>query len=796
MTRKEMKPTKARLLGNILPNYTKLMQSTEYEDFIVERTEGAKLTYKEIVNGTSMDLNFDSVYTELSVGAWDVLCGDPCTISLALEGNSAPLANEPVTLKVDGRVYKLVTDDDGHILFTDYVVNTVKENILVEATYLGNTSKKYAPCNGSALYSVNKILTSFSVDNVSGNTNEEVLLSYSLEDYMHGLIPKSGVIRLKNPDGVVIQTYTITGGLPDIYVNIADAGTYTYSLEYDGLGVYEDNVSYFVVTTAKKSASIIVQSTATGSIGQQSSVPVRVEYNGQNIRQGTIRVKQGSTVVDEFALNSRTSIRITPTSMGSKVYTVEYVDAEYLANSKSFTLTVDKEPVTFTVEGNTITYSYLYDVEPEGLRISMKGSYTNTTVTSGTVSLYMLHEESGIDECIGEFDCDDYMYGGVMELMFTDLDLTALKSATLDNSVCFFNTYTLRLEYSPASQSNYLYSEDVKEFVSIESRQKNLELDVDVYLNTTTTAAGKTYRIDFSNTAWPKVCNFGLLPINSKIYMGSTASTYWVPRQEGGVWGVGYSVQMRINGGTLRDISSTIRGDSVTGNTGVLLSSLNIDSNTFHVGDTVEIIHSYSKGFFKEMGTDTNIGAQLILKFQVTSHGTGATYPEMPVTIPPLTNWTYALPSSGSTSNPVTPTITDGKLLPGRQYFVYYNEALPSIRTQYSLRIEVSFTRAYQRFRLGRVVWTNDKVNMIGVNVQLSDYVDSSQWGHDYTHLIDVKVLDKVAYVYIDGTYTGVSYDMNSISDDVYFGFYGSAREYFTVHSIQYYGLLGITSAP
>lgn len=56
MTRKEIRPQKVRLMGNILPNHTKFMETATYEDFSVIRNNAGTTTYKGISPSTTMNL--------------------------------------------------------------------------------------------------------------------------------------------------------------------------------------------------------------------------------------------------------------------------------------------------------------------------------------------------------------------------------------------------------------------------------------------------------------------------------------------------------------------------------------------------------------------------------------------------------------------------------------------------------------------------------------------------------------------------------------------------------------------
>ena len=48
MEKKQIRPTKARLIGSILPNHTKLFQTTSYEDFHVLRAPNTNIPFKDI----------------------------------------------------------------------------------------------------------------------------------------------------------------------------------------------------------------------------------------------------------------------------------------------------------------------------------------------------------------------------------------------------------------------------------------------------------------------------------------------------------------------------------------------------------------------------------------------------------------------------------------------------------------------------------------------------------------------------------------------------------------------------
>ena len=59
MEEKEIRPTSARIIGNVLPAYTELMKETSYEDYHVIREFGTPISYKGVTNN-SLKLFLDS----------------------------------------------------------------------------------------------------------------------------------------------------------------------------------------------------------------------------------------------------------------------------------------------------------------------------------------------------------------------------------------------------------------------------------------------------------------------------------------------------------------------------------------------------------------------------------------------------------------------------------------------------------------------------------------------------------------------------------------------------------------
>lgn len=83
MTRKEIRATKTRLHGTILPSHARFMQTAVYEDFHLYRTDGSNTTYKEISPSATFDLKTVSniALTPLTLWDWKPLANTSTTLT-------------------------------------------------------------------------------------------------------------------------------------------------------------------------------------------------------------------------------------------------------------------------------------------------------------------------------------------------------------------------------------------------------------------------------------------------------------------------------------------------------------------------------------------------------------------------------------------------------------------------------------------------------------------------------------------------------------------------------------------
>ncbi|MBO7210081.1 MAG: Ig-like domain repeat protein [Methanobrevibacter sp.] len=116
----------------------------------------------------------------------------------------------------------------------------------------------------------------------------------------------------------------------------------------------------------------------------------------------------------------------------------------------------------------------------------------------------------------------------------------------------------------------------------------------------------------------------------------------------------------------------------------------------------------------------------------------------------------------------IAPTITNGELSTGRGNVVYYNTALPSDLSEYTLRVKCHGTRLYNRIGISTITTNNDSTITIDTSKAIfaKDLVGAEN--DDTTYDIEFKFLNSICYVFVDGNYTGRSMEYSSVSDDLY----------------------------
>ena len=775
MTRKEIRPRKARLLGNILPNHNKFMETAEYEDFIVERTDGKNTTYKGITNSSTMDLNLLVKVTEMTVTASDVEAGEPCNISVTLIAEGTPLANKYVNIKVAGVNYGATTGSDGVATFTNHYINHEVSDVPVYCQYLGDTIGNYGYCEASTTYNVSIIRTSLTVSSIAGYVNQSSKVNFTIKELTTNHTPVRGMLYLKDADDNILQEINLLDtNNPEFYVTPHGEGNTTYKIVFDGVNKYQNQTKTFIVNAVKKGATILVENVE-GVIGHSVEIPFVVRYGNSILHEGSVQLKDGNNLVGTANLDlGATSVPLIISTLGNKSYTVEYASLDYSA-SNTVTVKGVKENVSFGVAGAYIMYNEFND---EGLTVTTKGAITNDAVHGGTVNVIFIHNETGISETVGTYDLANT--DGVFELKAKDLNFTNLFNRMENANKLIYTAYDIKFVYSPTSNSQFLATEQISHSKLLKAKSPTLTSHITVNntvptLNNFPTNYHK-YGIIRGTTVGISYMNFGLIPLGSVICFDNIIKSI---RGNGSqlIGGVNYDIHMKINDGQEQDISSAMLNGGTSSTTDSLKSYVRLTNATVSAGDIVQIIFYFGKnaGLYDGLHDDS-YGLKMVHVMEISAYGTANTYPSFPVPVTPISNWNYG--KSSTTATLVSPTIEDDVLLCGRGNYVCYKDPVPHMKTGYLLRITFSMTNTSQQFRMGRLNVASNGVYSItnGVYFKFSDYIDESMRGNDIEHILECKFYDDIVYFYIDELDIGLTFDTSNITFDPVFAFYDTSN--------------------
>lgn len=135
----------------------------------------------------------------------------------------------------------------------------------------------------------------------------------------------------------------------------------------------------------------------------------------------------------------------------------------------------------------------------------------------------------------------------------------------------------------------------------------------------------------------------------------------------------------------------------------------------------------------------------------------------------------------------------DGLIDVGRGYVTFLNKPLiqhmGSLINHFTIRLVATIPMNYQRIFVGTM---NAEHTSIGsINIIPYEYMENPELEHTF----EVKLLDSVAYLYIDNVYTGYSRAVSS-QNTWYIGFYNPNSSPVLVRSISVRNSVDIDSAP
>lgn len=282
--------------------------------------------------------------------------------------------------------------------------------------------------------------------------------------------------------------------------------------------------------------------------------------------------------------------------------------------------------------------------------------------------------------------------------------------------------------------------------------------------------------------------------------------------------GVAYVYLDGVYTGLYKDYSSYTEGmlyvagynpNDVTGNGGLYIGSVSVD-NTAGISTAPSTIVRHDVNINVPDTTTTLGDTASILATLLDENNDNVTdgvldwtvYPEHDITLD-INDWSYAK-MNGTTvpyASLIAPTVANGELSTGRGNVVYYDTALPSDLSEYTLRVKCHGTRRYNRLGIGTITTNNDSTISIDISKVglLGDLVGSQNDNTSYE--VEFKFLDGICYIYLDGTYTGLIRDYSSVSDDLYLvaysnGQYNNRVTPIVIESLSYVDCVDLNTVP
>lgn len=178
-----------------------------------------------------------------------------------------------------------------------------------------------------------------------------------------------------------------------------NSGVVSYSETFSSGGnvpvvvYYKGNVEkhYAAAEPVTPTLNILKRSTSISATNQSCivrdnvTVPITLKDNrNSNVTSGTVRVKDGSTIVKEISVTgSSLSFKVKPTSAGTTTYTLEYIDNELVYENSTGTVKVTASKLNTTISASNVT---CYAGDNITVPITLKDS-NNNSITSGKVTV-------------------------------------------------------------------------------------------------------------------------------------------------------------------------------------------------------------------------------------------------------------------------------------------------------------------------------------------------------------------------------------------------------------------------
>lgn len=647
---KEIRPTRARSLGEILPRTSVILQYTEaeYEDFHTVRTNGATVQYKDFTSNT---VNLNSNWTETSLSITQITGmrvhnQGSIVVHLYKAENNEALAGEEVTVTVGNHVMTGTTNSNGFasINFTPPEPGTYT----AKAEYNGNLSRSLKRATDvTETFTVGKLNVTINATNVSMYAGDTYQYDVTISDE-NGDNVASGNLNLQAGASVIFsKQLTSTGTFYNL--QFSTAGQKNFTLVYSGTTVYNSSSKNIVVTVQRSNVAVSASNTST-PWGEQVSIPVSVTKQGVAVTSGTLQVYEGGTLIDTVSVSgATTNVAYTPSTVGTHTLTVKYVqNDQYNEATTTVNVTATKHTTT-----TLITVGDILDYPGSSPSFTVQVKDGNTPVTEGTLTLSFEQASISEEEDVATFDLSQT--GGTITLNRGNLSLDTLYDTIKGRRYLYYTGYTVHASY--AGSSKYSASSDTKQPVNISAKGSVIKPIVDVrnssqdstFMNDYSTVAvdntslatlsirvnheTQTATLVQMNRTYPlDEIDSGTVNVGQVIYFAQRfLATHTTDSQRNftssqlssigseGVGGLHYDVHYQINNGAEVDTAEAFLNTGTTYYTVPTYSKLTVP-NTCHSGDTLRVIFYIGRnvGYYYDMANgSSDYGLRYVFKFTV-----------------------------------------------------------------------------------------------------------------------------------------------------------------------------------
>ena len=457
---KDIRPTRARLLGNVLPDMATILTKTMYEDFHVKRSNGTNVTYK----GKSVTTqNLNSIWVETQISITEISC-----TTLNEEGNvvvhlynketNAPLGNEEVIIRVGDYDFIRVTNSKGFAGVFDLKLTEPGEYV-VSAEYYGNSHRSLLPAEDDVeTFTIGKLNVTITQANLTGKVGDTFTIKPTVKD-SNGDLVTSGSLQM-NYGSYTLFTEPVSNGTCTFNRQINQAVQYTYWLKFLGNSTHNPATCNFTITVNRITPSLTTEGGTIHSTKLGTPYEVSINYldgNGNPITTGTVHLYEGDQIVDtaQRVENGKIILTYPANVAGSHVLRVKANEtSKYTSVSQTLSMMVQKLNTTTSISLNDL---YDFPSTNNNFTITVTDEKGNA-VTSGTVDLVFTQDKISETSTVATYDLAGT--GGTITVSRQNVLLDDLYDKIKARKYLYYTGYNVTANY--AGGTNYNNSTDTK----------------------------------------------------------------------------------------------------------------------------------------------------------------------------------------------------------------------------------------------------------------------------------------------------------------------------------------------